>query len=326
VSLRSGSTTQRKHTHSPAAEIVAPATTEDTPISHVPVFERALAASGTEQIDIEARIASMLPLVRHMVADVATRVPRFVDREELVAAGMLGLTQAARSYDASRGVTFQAFARTRIRGAVLDELRSRDPLSRGARRRANQLNAAALALQDSLGRPPTDAETASHLRMEVTTVRQTRDDVARATQLERSTGDLEGTELAERAEGSDGNPLAELLDAELRGYLIDAVAALPDRLRTIVVAHFFDGREMQDIAVELCVTASRVSQLCGRAITLLRDGLNAQLDPELVEDLEVTTGRVGERKHAYYQLVAEASTVEHRIERGHAVRRAMLAA
>jgi RNA polymerase sigma factor for flagellar operon FliA len=150
--------------------------------------------------------------------------------------------------------------------------------------------------------------------------------VARATQLERSSGDFEGTELAERAEGADGNPLTELLDAELRGYLIDAVAALPERLRTIVVAHFFDGREMQEIAVELGVTASRVSQLCGRAISLLRDGLNAQLDPELVEDLEVTTGRVGERKHAYYDLVAGASTVGRRLARGHAARHTMLAA
>jgi RNA polymerase sigma factor FliA len=257
-----------------------------------------------------------LPLVRHVVADVASRVPRFVDRDELVSAGMLGLTQAAHSYDAGRGVTFQAFARMRIRGAVLDELRGRDPLSRGARRRASQVTAAAVALHETLGRAPTDTETAIHLHVDVAVVRQARDDIARATQLERSTGDLDSGDVAERADTAEGGPLAALLDAELRGYLIDAVVALPDRLRSIVVAHYFDGREMQDIAAELGVTASRVSQLCARAIALLRDGLNAQLDPDRVEDLDETTTRIGRRKHAYYQRVADASTVGTRLSRG----------
>jgi RNA polymerase sigma factor for flagellar operon FliA len=295
-------------------------------MSQRPVFERAPAAillsetgpHGADATDIAARVADMLPLVRHVVADVATRLPRFVDRDELISAGMLGLAQAAHSYDAGRGVTFQAFARMRIRGAVLDELRRRDPLSRGARRRANQVNAAAVALTEVLGRAPTDAETAAHLRVEVGTVRQARDDVARATQFERSTGDVDRTDVADRADSAEGGPLAILLDAELRGYLIDAVAALPDRLRTIVVAHFFDGREMQDIAAGLGVTASRVSQLCARAIALLRDGLNAQLDPDRVEDLHETTTRIGRRKHAYYQLVADASTVGTRLTRGRA--------
>jgi RNA polymerase sigma factor for flagellar operon FliA len=263
----------------------------------------------------------MLPLVRHVVADVAVRLPRFVDREELVSAGLLGLTQAAHTYDAARGVSFQAFARLRVRGAVLDELRGRDPLSRGARRRANQVNAASVALQDTLGRTPTDIETAEHLGIDVRTVRQAHEDVARATQLERSTGDLDSSDATERADGIDGGPLAELLDAELRGYLMDAIAVLPERLRAIVVGHFFDGREMQEIAAELGVTASRVSQLCGRAIALLRDGLNAQLDPERVEDLAETTSRTGRRKHAYYQLVAGTSTISDRLARG---RRAVL--
>jgi RNA polymerase sigma factor for flagellar operon FliA len=290
------------------------------------LFERALATQligtngvvASDRVEIDARVAAMLPLVRHVVADVAVRLPRFVDRDELVSAGMLGLTQAAHTYDASRGVSFQAFARLRIRGAVLDELRGRDPLSRGARRRANQVHAAAAALQGALGRAPTDAETAEHLGVDVTAVRQAHADVARATQLERSSGDLEATDLTEQVDSAEGGPLAELLDAELRGYLMDAVAVLPDRLRIIVVAHFFDGREMQDIAAELGVTASRVSQLCGRAVSLLRDGLNAQLDPERVEDLAETTSRVARRKQAYYQMVAGSSSVGERLARGRA--------
>jgi RNA polymerase sigma factor for flagellar operon FliA len=275
--------------------------------------------AGPDRVQIEARVTALLPLVRHVVADVAVRLPRFVDRDELIAAGLLGLTQAAHSYDAARGVSFPAFARLRIKGAVLDELRGRDPLSRGARRRANQVHAAAAVLQEALGRPPTDAETAEHLGIDTGTVRQARDDVARAAQLERSTGDVDSGDATERADGGEGGPLAELLDAELRGYLMDAVSVLPERLRAIVVAHFFDGREMQDIAAELGVTASRVSQLCGRAVALLRDGLNAQLDPERVGDLAETTSRIGRRKHAYYQLVAGCSTTSDRLARGRAL-------
>ena len=290
----------------------------------LPLFERARislmsAVPAPDAAQIEARVVAMLPLVRHVVADVAVRLPRFVDREELVAAGMLGLTQAAHSYDPARGVTFPAFARLRIRGAVLDELRGRDPLSRGARRRANQISAATVVLQEALGRTPTDAEVAHHVGLDVAAVRQAHEDITRASQLERSTGDFDSTDVAERTDGAEGGPLAALLDAEIRGYLIDAVAALPERLRTIVVAHFFDGREMQEIAVELGVTASRVSQLCGRAVALLRDGLNAQLDPERVEDLHETATRVGRGKQAYYQLVAESSTMGDRLARGRAL-------
>ena len=281
---------------------------------------------GVEPIDALALIATMLPIVRLIVADVSSRLPRYVDRDDLAAAGLLGLTQAARNYQPGRGVTFQIFARTRIRGAVLDELRVLDPLSRGARRRARQVSAASLSLHEALRRAPTDAETANYLQVEVAVVRRARDDVARAIQLEGSPSKLERSTVADWADPTSGGPLAELLDAELRGYLIDAVAALPDRLRSIVVAHFFDDQEMQEIATELGVTASRVSQLCGRAIAMLRDGLNAQLDPDQVKDINVTTGHIACRKHSYYQAVAGASTVSTRLDRARGIGKAMIAA
>ena len=281
---------------------------------------------AAEPTDVPALIATMLPIVRLIVADVTSRVPRSVDRDDLAAAGLLGLTQAARHYDPSHGVSFQVFARMRIRGAVLDELRGRDRLSRGARRRARQVSAATLFLHDELRREPTDAETANYLDVEVAVVRRSRDDVARAILLDGSTTELDGGDGADRADGAASGPLAELLDAELRGYLIDAVAALPDRLRSIVVAHFFDEREMQDIARDLGVTAPRVSQLCSRAVAMLRDGLNAQLDPEQVEDFNVTTGHVARRKHAYYRAVAEASSVRTRLDRARPIRESAAAA
>ena len=257
----------------------------------------------------------MLPLVHHIVSDVAGRVPRFVDRDDLLSAGMLGLAQAAQSFDPDRGVGFKTYARARIRGAVLDELRSRDWVSRGTRSLANQVNAAAAELQAQLGHQPSVSAIARRLGIEEAEVVRVRDDIARAAGLERPFTTVGASDVTDRVASADQGPLAILLDREQRGYLIDAVCALPERLRHVVVAHFLDEREMQEIAAELGVTASRVSQLCAEGVALLRDGINAQLDPELVDDLGVTKGRVGRRKSAYYDAISSASTVRERLER-----------
>jgi RNA polymerase sigma factor for flagellar operon FliA len=265
----------------------------------------------------------MLPLVHHVVSDVVGRIPRFVDRDDLHAAGLLGLAQAARSFDPDRGVSFSTYARVRIRGAVLDELRSRDAVSRGTRRMATRLTGAGTELEAVLGRRASAAEIAGHLGLEEVDVRQVQDDVARAASLERPAVTFGVADASDQVAAADADPVSQLLDRELRGYLVDAVCALPERLRRVVVAHYLDGREMQEIAAELGVTPSRVSQLCAEGVALLRDGINAQLDPELVPDLTVTTGRVGRRKSAYYATVASSSSCHQRLD---GARRARVAA
>ena len=281
-------------------------------------------SAGRPLLEWESRVVPTLPLVHHVVADVAGRLPRFVDREELISAGMLGLTQAARSFDPTHGVTFQVFARVRIRGAVLDELRHRDQLSRGARRRATDVCTVTTRMQGELGRCPSDAEVAEHMEVDGAVVRRAHEDLTRAAAMQnpiRSLGVGEDSGIA----ATEAGPMAQLLDAELRGYLIDAVAALPERLRMIVVAHFFDEREMRDIADDMGVTASRVSQLCAEAVVLLRGGLNSQLDPGLVDDVGAPTGRAERRRAAYNRTVAGASTVAGRLDRRRSVRDAVTA-
>jgi RNA polymerase sigma factor for flagellar operon FliA len=180
-------------------------------------------------------------------------------------------------------------------------------------------------LQRDLGRTPTDDEVANELVMDVSVLRRIRDDVVRASALERSSSSPAAQEVADHIPALDAGPLAQVLDAELRGYLIDGVAALPERLRTIVVGHFFDGREMKDIAQDLGVTASRVSQLCTEAIRLLRDGLNAQLDPDQVPDLDATKGRMARREAVYYRTVADASSPAQRLDTSRTLQHAVAA-
>src|SRR5438477_12711549 len=124
-----------------------------------------------------------LALVQYVTSEIAHRVPSHVNRGDLVSAGMLGLAQAARSFDPERGIAFDRFASTRIRGALLDELRGRDWASRSVRARARGMQQATDQLTNRLGRPPTAEEIAEALKLPAETVHQLVDDVHRATVL-----------------------------------------------------------------------------------------------------------------------------------------------
>ncbi len=262
--------------------------------------------------ELDALVEQGLPLVQYIVSEVARRVPRNVSRDDLVSAGMLGLTQAARAWDADRGVAFEGFARSRIRGAILDELRSADWASRSVRARGRALQQATEALSTSLGRTPTNEEVAAELGVESGTVERLNDDIRRATVLSYDATVTDNDGFGALGSTSD-DPLSELLSRERLAYLHDAVSSLPPRLRKVVVEYFFDERPMQDIADDLGVTESRVSQMRAEALLLLKDGMNSQLDPAEVTDLKVTHGRIGRRKTAYYESIAKASDYRERV-------------
>lgn len=254
-----------------------------------------------------------LPLVHYAVAELAHRIPSHVSRADLVSAGMLGLAQAARSFDPDRGIAFDRFATTRIRGALLDELRSRDWASRSVRARARGMQKATEELTTSLGRTPTTAEVARAMNVEASTVERLVDDVHRATVLNYESLVVEGSaESFLVAEGS--SPEDELVARERNAYLTDAVASLPERLRAVVVGYFFEERSMQELADELGVSESRVSQLRAEALALLKDGINSQLDPQSVAQEARPNGRVARRKAAYYASISMASDHRSRVD------------
>ena len=270
--------------------------------------------------DTQAVIEQYLPLVRHVVHQAAGHFPRHVDREELARAGALGLVEAAHRYDESRGVPFERYAAQRIRGAMLDAVRSADWAPRSLRNAARQLDAARQTLAAALGRQPTSDELSESVGMSVAEVEALDAKVQRAVVLaldeQVSSADDEPAALVDLlADPDTAAPDDELERRELHGYLRDAVELLPERHRAVVSGYFLEGRTSQDLARLLDVTESRVSQLRSEALEMLRDGLAAQFDGSARQAGRVK-GRVARRKAAYASAIARRSEWRDRLAEG----------
>ncbi len=252
-----------------------------------------------------------LALVHYVVSDMAARIPRHVSRDDLESAAMAGLAQAARSFDPDRGIVFERYAATRIRGSLLDELRGRDWASRSVRFKARRMSVASDELMNKLGRVPSLEELADHLGMEKKAVQTVTDDVHRAVVLNYDSvladGDSEHLMPSDQA-----SPDVVIIERERRSYLTDAVVALPERLRRVVIGYFFEERPMHELADELGVSESRISQMRAEALALLKDGMNAQLEPDALPD-DRRSPRVARRKAAYYAAIAANSDYRARI-------------
>jgi RNA polymerase sigma factor for flagellar operon FliA len=262
-------------------------------------------------IDIEQLVREHLPLVGFLVTEAASKVPSHVNRDDLTSAGMLALTQAAQSFDPERGVPFGRYATLRIRGALIDELRSRDWATRSVRTKARQRAAATESLSAILGRLPTSHEVAEHLGMSVDELAAIEEDVHRSVVLSIH-GVAEAGDLDSLLPHDEPGPEQVLLSRERDAYLLDAVAALPERLRTVVAGYYFSERPMADIAEELGVTESRVSQMHSEALSLLRGGMTAMLSPEQGPAVP-PQGCVARRKAAYYASIAAQSDFRTRL-------------
>lgn len=265
-------------------------------------------------------VEAQLPLVKHIVFQVAVHFPRHVDRDDLARAGALGLVEAARRWDESRGVPFDRFAARRIKGAILDAVRAADWAPRSVRAVGRRLNDVEQSLTAQLGRVPSTDEVATALGLDADELARLSDRVYRSVVLALEhpmhTSGEEGLTLVDvLCDGTSLGPDEELEARELLAYLDDAVRLLPERHRLVIVGYFIDGHTSGDMARFLGVTESRISQLRSEALEMLKAGIEAQYEP--TADGGSTHRRVGvrlsERRADYAAAIAGASPWQSRL-------------
>ncbi|MET0415123.1 MAG: sigma-70 family RNA polymerase sigma factor [Actinoplanes sp.] len=268
------------------------------------------AAITTVTAEQETLIRENMALVGHMVREMLFKVPAHVHRDDLASAGYAALVTAAQAFESGRGVPFGKFAGLRVRGALLDELRGMDWASRSVRARARRAEVARQELTAQLGRTPTTAELAELLGVGAAELATVVDDVQRAAVLSLQ-GFAAGT-AEDMVTEPALNPEDMLLHRERIGYLHDAVAVLPERLRFVVEASYLRERPLSEVAAELGVTESRVSQLRTEALALLKNGLSTHMEQQQA-GRAAKDSVVARRRAVYAAQIAARSTMTTRL-------------
>ncbi|MCW4151274.1 RNA polymerase sigma factor FliA [Halomonas sp. 18H] len=213
-----------------------------------------------------------MPLVRRQALTLQVRLPASIELDDLIQAGMMGLLEALGRFDATQGATFATFASQRIRGAMVDELRTRDWLPRSVRRSARAVDETVRRLEQSLGRPPEETEIADAMEMPLGDYQQLLQDTNSGQLLPFEELVADGSEPHNRETVS--SPFDHLLDAQQRETLVAAIEALPEREKLLMALYYQEELNLKEVGAVLGVTESRVSQLHSQAVSRLRAKLN----------------------------------------------------
>ena len=225
------------------------------------------------KLDVDSMLKQYSPLVRRLAHQMIAKLPANVELDDLIQVGMIGLSDALSRFDAAQGVQFETFATQRIRGAMLDELRGNDWMSRGDRRHQRSIEAAVHKLEQRHGRAPSEGEIAREMGLTLVEYQELLGKV-RGTQLvylEDMSGDEGGDDYLDRhVSNEDANPLSMLQDHRMREALVGAIKNLPEREQYVMSMYYEHDMNLKEIAAVLKVTESRVCQLHSQSIARLR--------------------------------------------------------
>ena len=232
----------------------------------------------------ERLVVAYSPLVKFIAGRMASGLPSHVDEGDLVSYGLLGLIGAIERFDLEREIKFETFAVARIKGAIIDELRSLDWVPRSVRSRAREVERAHAALEGQLGRSPTDEEMAEKLELSVEEFRDALLQIANSSVLALddlwtfADPDGGGGQISVLDTIQDPNaldPESEAHTAELKDRLADAIESLPERERLVIALYYYENLTLREIGEVLGVTESRVSQLHTKSVLALRSRFQA---------------------------------------------------
>ncbi|WP_153099106.1 RNA polymerase sigma factor FliA [Paraburkholderia hayleyella] len=212
------------------------------------------------------------PLVRRLGLQLVARMPASVDLDDLIQAGMIGLLDAATRYKEDQGAQFETYASQRIRGAMLDELRSSDWLPRSLRRTSREVERAVQKVEQHAGRAASESEIADHLKMPLDEY-QTLLQELHGSQLiyyEDFDRSAEDEPFLDRHCVDRADPLSALLDESLREALVEAIERLPEREKLLMSLYYERGMNLREIGAVMEVSESRVCQLHSQAVARLR--------------------------------------------------------
>lgn len=225
-------------------------------------------------LDRNALIRQYQPLVRKLAHHMMVKLPANVQVDDLIQVGLIGLSEALTRFEANQGVQFETFATQRIRGAMLDELRENDWVSRSTRKSQKEIEESLRRLEHRLGRSPLESEIAADLGISLTEYQSMLNKV-RGTQLVyledmTHSQDDEDSFLDRHMGDSDADPLNMLRDHRLRMALIEAIKNLPEREQHVMSMYYEEDMNLKEIAAVLNVTESRICQLHSQSIARLR--------------------------------------------------------
>lgn len=213
----------------------------------------------------DAALRKHAPLVRRIAGQIIRRVPANVELDDMIQAGMIGLNDALERFDAARGVQFETFATQRIRGAMLDELRGTDWMSRGDRRQIRAMDAATQRLEHTLGRAPAEADVAQAMGMPLADLQAIKSSLHMACATS-----LDDEPMFEIPADAAAEPDAVLEDKRRRAAVAEAMRWLPERERAVLDMHYETDLTLREIGVVFGVTESRACQIEAQAIARLR--------------------------------------------------------
>ena len=221
--------------------------------------------------DSEDLVSKHAALVKRIAYHLMSRLPPSVQADDLIQAGMIGLLEASRNYDASQGASFETYAGIRIRGAMLDEIRRTDWTPRSVHRKARQVAEAVREIENQEGRDARDVEVAAKLGIDLNEYHRILQDATGCRVFSIDDGGINGDETPQPVADTHRNePLDSLHTDDFKSALAEAISNLPERERLVMAMYYDEELNLREIGEVLGVSESRVCQIHGQALIRLR--------------------------------------------------------